>query len=156
MKHAPPDYKCPFCRMALELQQAQAVTGGFVLEEERVFALIPLHYYGGTKGNCLIIPKAHHENLFDIEAGLGVDLLRVSKRLAVAMKTAFACEGISTRQHNEPAGDQDVWHFHMHIFPRYRGDGLYAAPKARYLETERLDLARRLRDSLKNVESLTV
>lgn len=41
------------------------------------------------------------------------------------MKQAFGCDGVSTRQHNEPAGDQDVWHFHLHVFPRWTGDDLY-------------------------------
>jgi hypothetical protein len=40
------------------------------------------------------------------------------------MRDAFGCEGISTRQHNGPAGNQDVWHFHLHVFPRYPNDGL--------------------------------
>jgi len=37
------------------------------------------------------------------------------------------CDGVSTRQHNEPAGNQDTWHYHVHVFPRYIDDGLYAA-----------------------------
>ena len=41
------------------------------------------------------------------------------------LKTAYRCEGTSTRQHNEPAGYQDVWHLHAHVFPRYPGDRLY-------------------------------
>ncbi len=42
------------------------------------------------------------------------------------MKVAYGCDGVSTRQHNEPAGNQDVWHYHMHVFPRYEGDDLYS------------------------------
>jgi histidine triad (HIT) family protein len=41
------------------------------------------------------------------------------------MRIAYACDGISLRQHNEPAGDQDVWHLHVHVFPRHQGDHLY-------------------------------
>lgn len=41
------------------------------------------------------------------------------------MKASYSCDGISTRQHNEPAGNQDVWHYHQHIFPRYINDKLY-------------------------------
>ena len=43
------------------------------------------------------------------------------------MKTAFGCPGVSTRQHNEPAGNQDVWHYHVHVFPRWHGDRLYGS-----------------------------
>jgi diadenosine tetraphosphate (Ap4A) HIT family hydrolase len=41
------------------------------------------------------------------------------------MKDAYRCDGVSTRQHNEPAGDQDVWHLHVHVLPRHQGDQLY-------------------------------
>jgi len=65
----------------------------------------------------------------------------LTRRVAVAMRETFDCEGISTRQHNEPAGDQDVWHLHVHVFPRHQGDELYrrhedagfAPPKERAL-----------------------
>jgi histidine triad (HIT) family protein len=49
------------------------------------------------------------------------------REIAVAMRTAYGCEGISTRQHNEPAGGQDAWHFHVHVIPRYDGDDLYGS-----------------------------
>ena len=46
---------------------------------------------------------------------------------AVAMRAAYGCNGISTRQHNEPAGGQDAWHYHFHVFPRYHDDDLYGS-----------------------------
>ena len=46
----------------------------------------------------------------------------LTQRVAVAMREAYDCEGISTRQHNEPAGNQDVWHLHVHVFPRHHDD----------------------------------
>jgi len=53
----------------------------------------------------------------------GWDLVQM---VAVAMRTAYACAGTPTRQHNEPAGNQDVWHLHVHVFPRHHDDQLYA------------------------------
>jgi histidine triad (HIT) family protein len=90
------------------------------------------------------VPRDHHENVFDIPVELGTDILRATRKLASAMRTTLACEGISTRQHNGPAGDQDVWHFHQHVFPRYTGDELWKGQKATYDEKERVDLAARL------------
>jgi histidine triad (HIT) family protein len=52
------------------------------------------------------------------------DLVR---QIAVAIRSTYGCDGISTRQHNEPAGNQDVWHYHVHVFPRYRDDDLYGS-----------------------------
>lgn len=119
-----------------------------MLVAARVIALVPLHHWGKTKGNCLIIPKQHVENLYALDPGLGVDLIRATQRLAMAMKGAFGCAGISTRQHNEPAGNQDVWHFHLHVFPRFPDDDLYGAPKLPYDQMERRALAARLRLAL--------
>jgi len=48
-----------------------------------------------------------------------------SRRAALALKEAYQCGGVSTRQHNEPSGYQDVWHYHLHVFPRYENDDLY-------------------------------
>jgi diadenosine tetraphosphate (Ap4A) HIT family hydrolase len=53
---------------------------------------------------------------------------RATRRAAIAVRAAFDAEGTSTQQHNEPAGNQDVWHFHTHVFPRHRGDDLYRSP----------------------------
>jgi histidine triad (HIT) family protein len=66
------------------------------------------------------------------------------------MRTAYDCAGVSTRQHNEPAGNQDVWHFHQHLFPRYPGDDLYGTlPEPDWLPVERRRAyAERLRAAL--------
>ncbi len=62
--------------------------------------------------------------------------------------------GTSVRQHNEPAGNQDVWHYHMHVFPRYTGDDLYFTHPQRDFRPaeERLPYADRLRDYFASTE----
>ena len=147
MKHAPINYDCPFCRLAASLPTPPP-EAAIILEEPQVFAFVPLHYYAAIKGNCLIAPRHHYENVFDVPEALGTDIFRVTRRLAQAMQRVFGCEGISTRQHNGPAGDQDVWHYHLHVFPRFHGDGLYGGQKSRYTHEERLELADRLRATL--------
>lgn len=147
MKHAPPGYDCPFCRIA-QMLPSPPPEAAVVLIEPEVFASIPLHHYAGIMGNCLIVPRSHYENVLDIPDNLGTDFFRATRRLAQAMRRALGCEGISTRQHNGPAGDQDVWHFHLHVFPRRANDGLYGGPKVRYTTEERLELASRLRVAL--------
>jgi histidine triad (HIT) family protein len=49
----------------------------------------------------------------------------VVREVAIGMRRTYDCEGVSTRQHNEPTGYQDAWHYHVHVFPRYEGDDLY-------------------------------
>ena len=96
----------------------------------------------------MVIPRSHYENVLDIPDNLGNDFFRATRHLARAMRDIFQCEGISTRQHNGPAGDQDVWHFHLHVFPRYSNDGLHAGQKVPYTTEERIELAARLRTAL--------
>lgn len=103
MKNAPCGYECPFCRVA-ETLPAPAPESAIVLVEPRVFAFVPLHHYAGIRSNCLIAPRLHYENVLDIPDELGNDFFRVTRLLASAMQKVFGCEGISTRQHNGPAG----------------------------------------------------
>jgi histidine triad (HIT) family protein len=148
MKNAPPGYACPFCRIAQTLA-SPAPEKAVVMVDAEVFALVPTHHYAGIKGNCLVIPRNHYENVLDIPDDLGSNVFRATRRLAQAMRDAFQCEGISTRQHNGPAGDQDVWHFHLHVFPRYTNDRLHAGQKVLYTTEERIELAASLRATLR-------
>jgi histidine triad (HIT) family protein len=148
MKNAPVGYECPFCRLA-ETLPVPAAESAVVLVQPNVFAFVPLHHYGGIRGNCLVAPRLHFENVLEIPDELGNEFFRATRLLAQAMRRAFGCEGISTRQHNGPAGDQDVWHFHLHVFPRFHNDELHAGQKALYATEERRDAADRLRTALR-------
>lgn len=148
MKNAPAGYECPFCRLAESLSLA-APDPAVVLVQPDVFAFVPLSHYAGIRGNCLVVPRLHFENVLDIPDELGIEFFRATRRLSHAMRQAFGCEGISTRQHNGPAGDQDVWHFHVHVFPRFHNDGLYAGQRLPYANEERLEAAERLRAALR-------
>jgi histidine triad (HIT) family protein len=148
MRNAPVGYECPFCRIAQTLP-APAPESAVVLAQPSVFAFVPLHHYAGIRGNCLIAPRLHYENALDIPDALGNDFFRATRLLAQAMRQAFGCEGISTRQHNGPAGDQDVWHYHLHVFPRFRNDELHAGEKSLYSAEDRFDAADRLRVALR-------
>jgi histidine triad (HIT) family protein len=97
-----------------------------------------------NRGAALVIPNQHHENVFDLPPALGADLQQAVRDTALAMKAGLGCDGITIRQHNEPAGSQDVWHFHIHVIPRYHGDDL--TRQAEPVEPERLrHLAEQLR-----------
>jgi histidine triad (HIT) family protein len=74
---------------------------------------------------ALVVPRVHHENLYDLPEDVGHAVWDLTQQLAVAMRTSYDCDGVSTRQHNEPAGDQDVWHLHVHVLPRHHDDRLY-------------------------------
>ncbi|MHB9134309.1 MAG: HIT family protein [Armatimonadota bacterium] len=149
--HAPQDYQCPFCWIVSQcaLGEEWQVQNSVVYHDPLVTVFLSLHHYAGIRGNVLVVPNTHYENIFDIDCALGAEMLRVTQWIALAMKRAYHCDGISTRQHNEPAGYQDVWHFHQHVFPRYPGDHLYGGRKERYAPEERLHHANLLREALR-------
>ncbi len=123
ISHAPGDYVCPFCRNINERRAVHPLE--IIAEYDDMFVKLNPKWRPRNHGALLVIPKAHFENVFDLPVGLGGPLQRAVRDAAVALKTALQCQGISTRQHNEPAGNQDVWHYHVHVFPRYDGDDLY-------------------------------
>lgn len=127
--HAPPGYDCPFCRIARGDfgDGVFTVPGDIVLRTESVIAFIASHGYERNAGHVLVVPVMHFENLYAVPDEVGEAVFAVSRRIAVALKAAYGCAGTSVRQHNEPAGNQDVWHYHAHVFPRYAGDDLYGA-----------------------------
>lgn len=96
-----------------------------------------------------MVPKAHYENLYDLEEPAALDIHRLTRSIAIGLKTAFRCDGTSTRQHNEPAGNQrDMWHLHVHVFPRYDGDDLYTSGHRASTFGERREFAAQLQGVL--------
>ncbi len=126
--HAPQNYRCPFCRNAAD--RAPDGPLEFLYRDDDVFVKMNPKWWPRNPGGVLVIPNAHYENVYDLPDELGIPIQRAIRSVAVAMKIAFACDGVSTRQHNEPAGNQDVWHYHVHVFPRWEGDMLYESSGA--------------------------
>jgi histidine triad (HIT) family protein len=116
--HAPAGYACPFCR-----PEGHEI----VHRDAHVLVKVNPRWAARTPGALLVIPVAHHEDLYGLPDHLAVPLHRAVRESARALKAAFGCDGVSTRQHNEPAGNQTVWHYHVHVVPRWEGDGFYAA-----------------------------
>lgn len=144
ISHAPDGYVCPFCRNLNE------GVGDFPVEIIRRYPEVTVKlnpkWWPRNKGAVLVVPNRHYENVYELPVELGSPIQRAVRDAALAMKLAFECDGISTRQHNEPAGNQDVWHYHVHVFPRYEGDELYFARETYWpAEQEMRDFADRLR-----------
>lgn len=118
--HEPEGYECPFCRIAAGHLQERVVH-----RTDDVIVLVNIKWWPNNRGGLLVVPVEHHENVFDLPPDLGMPIQWAIRHAAMALKSAFGCDGVSTRQHNEPAGNQDVWHHHTHVFPRYFGDRLY-------------------------------
>ena len=128
LTYAPPDYDCPFCRIARGVFGG-AVLGGDesdVLRTAHVTASVGSHWWPRNEGSVIVIPNAHYESIYELPAEAA------AQRVAVAMTRVYRCEGVSTRQHNGPGGGQEVWHYHLHVLPRWRDDRLYERTAERF------------------------
>ncbi len=121
--HAPDGYECPFCR------NIRAGTGDHPLEiihrDADVFVKVNPTWRPNNPGSLLVVPVRHYENIVDLPVELGVPIQRAARAAALAMRSALGCQGVSTMQNNEPAGNQDVWHYHLHVIPRWDGDDFH-------------------------------
>jgi histidine triad (HIT) family protein len=136
--HEPAGYRCPFC-LVLGGGEAEAITQrDIVWRAALATALIAARWWPNNHGHVLVVPNQHHENLYDLPAEYGHAVHDLVRDVAVAMRSTYGCDGISTRQHNEPDGNQDAWHYHVHVFPRYRDDNLYGSqPYPEFVAAER-------------------
>jgi histidine triad (HIT) family protein len=151
IRHAPDDYDCSFCRVAGGGGGPLTQQAHVVLHTPEMTAFVASHWWPNNPGHVLVIPNTHVENLYEFPSALGGPLLDVTRHVALALKAVYGCDGVSTRQHNEPAGNQDVWHFHQHVFPRWTGDDLYVRHREKALapDGERLERAAALRTALR-------
>ena len=106
---------CIFCKIANgEIPSA-------TLYEDEDFRVI-LDLGPASKGHALILPKAHAANIYEISDDMAAKAMILAKKMATKMTEALKCDGFNIVQNNgEPAG-QTVFHFHMHLSPRYEGD----------------------------------
>ncbi len=123
--HEPPKYRCPLCIVASGGETELNKRTDVVCETKNVIAYMSPKWWVNNPGNVMVIPRQHIENVYDISNEMLGEINVVGKQIALAMKETYKCEGVSFRQHNEPAGGQDVWHFHLHVFPRWVNDDLY-------------------------------
>jgi len=144
--HTPADYACLFCclvqNIACDYNQLQK--SDIVHQNEFVTAFIAVRRFPQNQGHVLVIPNQHIENIYDLPLGIATEVHSLARRVALAMKAAYRCDGIQIRQHNEPAGGQNVFHYHMHVIPRYTGDDFDFKQKMPFPAQEREHYAKML------------
>lgn len=92
-----------------------------------------------TRGHVLILPKEHFDTVFDIDAETAGKLFQLATAVARAIKETLHCDGMNILQNNGTIAGQTVFHFHMHLIPRYEGDGLRLAWKEGESKPEELE-----------------
>ncbi|MBA2364547.1 MAG: HIT domain-containing protein [Chloroflexia bacterium] len=146
--HAPEGYDCPFCRLAGGVDTKLSSQDDVVYRDNSVTAFISAGWWPHNPGHALIVPNEHHENIYDLPPELATPIQRVAREIAIAFKETYGAHGVSTRNHNEPDGMQDVWHYHLHVFPRYRSDNLYLHRRESSTPEERRPYADKLKEFL--------
>ncbi|HUI98146.1 MAG TPA: HIT family protein [Xanthobacteraceae bacterium] len=119
-----------------------------VYEDDRAFAFLDI--MPRAPGHTLVIPKAPARNLLDVAPADLAHVMAVAQKIARAATQAFAADGITVQQFNEPAGGQVVFHLHVHVIPRK--DGVPLKPPASFKEETAVlsDHALRLAAALKD------
>ncbi len=126
--HAPQNYKCPICVAikGIESEDTLIRQADIIYQDELVTAFIGSFFIRNNPGHIIIVPNEHYENIYELPENVGHQIFNVAKRSATAIKETRKCDGITTMQNNEPAGNQHAFHYHLHIFPRFENDELHA------------------------------
>lgn len=126
--HAPENYKCPICLgvQGVENDDTMIRRSDIVYKDDLVMVFIGSIWVGNNPGHPLVVPNEHYENIYDMPKEVGHRIFDVSKKIALALKEVRKCEGITFLQNNEPAGNQHAFHYHLHIYPRFKDDELHA------------------------------
>lgn len=126
---------CIFCKIA------NGEIPSKTLYEDEEFRVI-LDLGPATKGHALILPKNHYANLYELPDETASKVLVLAKKQAALMTQKLECDGFNLVQNNGEAAGQTVMHFHVHLIPRYQGDGQKICWKAQEPSEEELEAVR--------------
>ena len=104
---------CIFCRII-----ARQAPASIIDETDRVIVFLSLEHHP------LVVPKIHIPDIYTLDDTAGAAIMRETVAIARAVKAGLGCDGIYLAQANEPAAGQDVFHFHLHVYPRWHGDAM--------------------------------
>ena len=106
---------CIFCKIA-----NGEIPAATLYEDENFRVILDLG--PASKGHALILPKSHAANIYELSDEMTAKAMILAKKMATAMTAALKCDGFNIVQNNGECAGQTVFHFHMHLIPRYKGD----------------------------------
>ncbi len=107
--------KCIFCKIA-----NGEIPSATLYEDEEFRVILDLN--PASKGHALILPKKHAADFFDLPDETAGRAIILAKKIASVLKAGLHADGINVVQNNGEAAGQTVFHYHMHLIPRYQGD----------------------------------
>jgi len=110
------DDNCIFCKLANGVFQTNSI-----YEDDEFNVILDLG--PATKGHALILPKDHYKKLYELPEETAAKVMKLAKKLAIQMTDKLGADGFNLVQNNNEVAGQTVFHFHMHLIPRYNDDG---------------------------------
>lgn len=108
---------CIFCKIV----QGE-IPSSVVAQDERTFAFLDIRPV--NPGHTLVVPKAHAAHLADLPAGVGGAVFESARRIAAALRrSGVRCEGVNLFLADGAVAGQEMAHVHLHVVPRFEGDG---------------------------------
>ena len=126
------DVNCIFCKIA------NGEVPSKTLYEDDKFRVI-LDLGPATKGHALVLPKEHYANLYELPEETAGEAMKLAKKMVTKMTERLGCEGFNLVQNNGDLAGQTVYHFHMHMIPRYQADGQKIGWKPQEVTQEELE-----------------
>ena len=124
---------CIFCKLA-----NGDIPTRKIYEDEKFTVFMDMS--PASKGHSLVVPKEHYANIYEMPAELVGEAMKVAQKMAVKIKDALGADGFNILQNNGEVAGQTVFHFHMHLIPRYSGqekDVIFWKPQS--VSAEELD-----------------
>ena len=122
---------CIFCKIV-----AGELPSETVQEDQHTVAFMDINPW--TRGHALVIPRNHSPNIYEVSDEDLRHTAIAAKQLAVRVKERLRCDGVNVLNASEPAAWQSVFHFHMHVIPRYDDDPLELPVRPRQAEPDEL------------------
>lgn len=122
---------CTFCEIV-----AGRLPSYRVLDDEHATAFLDIS--PASPGHTLVVPRQHARDVWEISAVSCGQVAVMVHRVAALLKTALAPEGVNVTHSTGEAAGQDVFHFHVHVIPRWRGDDLRPTRKSRRASPDEL------------------
>ncbi len=126
------DNNCIFCKIA-----AGEIPSKTLYEDEQFRVILDLG--PAAKGHALILPRDHYANIYEIPEETAGSAMKLAKKMAGIMTEKMHCDGFNIVQNNGEVAGQTVFHFHMHLIPRYKDDGQVIGWKAGSPSQEELE-----------------
>lgn len=133
---------CIFCKIA-----AGEIPSATIYEDDDFRVILDMG--PATRGHALILPKKHFADVTEISEETAAKVLPLAAKIGTAMKKSLGCAGFNLVQNNGTAAGQTVFHFHVHVIPRYEdGPQIVSWNPGSSIEEERAEISRLIREAL--------